>query len=357
MIKQSLLSLVLLVLTGCVSGRATTTPSDNGVHLVVAVQGQLSVKRDGWSGYAPALFGTSLRHGDLLRLEGSSQATVVCADLTLATVPSGLGSVPCKVAKPVLAYSGSLVNPTRGDTFTDFPIVISPRKTKLLNPQPILRWTPVVGVITYTVSVRGLNMNWSTDVISKTEFVYPDNAPALVAGATYKVTVAAGKRSSDEESMPGLGFTLLTSDEVQAAREAEAKISALDLTEASKRFLITSLYATQGLNAEAIEQLEELSSTLKEPAVTRSLGDLYLKIGLNRLAEEHYLRSLELSQEANDVEGQALAQNALGLIYEALGNKGEAVQRLQMAMQLYRKLGDSRTVKRIQERLAGLQRQ
>jgi uncharacterized protein YceK len=356
MIRRFLFFLVLLVLTGCASGVTTTTPGDNSMHVVVAVQGQLSVKREGWTEYASALFGTGLRYGDLLRLEGSSQATIACADLTLKPVPSGTGGAPCRVATPtILKYGESLVIITKGDTYGEFPMVISPRRTKLLNAFPTLRWTPVAGVTTYRVSVRGPDVNWSTDVSSKTEVVYPDDASALVAGGTYKVIVVAGNRSSEEESTPGLGFTLLKPDEAQAVREAETKIRVLDLGETPKRFLVASLYAAQGLNAEAIEQLEELSNTLKEPAVARSLGDLYLRIGLNRFAEERYLQALGLSQRLNDVEGQALAQNALGLVYEALGNKGEALQRLQKAMEWYRKLGDAKRIEEIREQLGKMQ--
>src|SRR5262249_42798805 len=155
----------------------------------------VSVKREGWSAYAPVLFGTALHYGDLLRLDGSAQATVVCTDLTLATVPSGVGGIPCPVGRepngPGLVYDGSLVNPTRSNPSGEFPLVVAPRKTNLLDPRPTLRWTPVAGVTTYTVSVRGPKVSWSTEVTSGTEVAYPGNAPALVAGATYKVTVVA----------------------------------------------------------------------------------------------------------------------------------------------------------------------
>lgn len=195
------------------------------------------------------------------------------------------------------------------------------------------------------------------EVSAKTDVVYPDNAPALSPGLTYKLSVTAGSRSSDEESVPGLGFSVLKIDEVQVVRDREAKIRALGLAEPPTRFLIAQLYASQDLSAEAIEQLEALSKPFKGPAVLRSLGDLYLKIGLNRLAEERYLSALELSQKANDLAGEAVVQNALGLIYrDVFGNKGEAMHRFQQATGLYQTLGDSKTVRQIQERLAVIQR-
>ena len=68
---------------------ATPAPSpgaggDTALNLVVDVQGNISIKRLGWSDYAPAFFGMSVGKDDLLRLDGTSQATIVCSDLTLA---------------------------------------------------------------------------------------------------------------------------------------------------------------------------------------------------------------------------------------------------------------------------------
>ena len=83
----------------------------------------------------------------------------------------------------------------------------------------------------------------------------------------------------------------------------------------------------------------------------------YIKVSLNRLAEQTYLQALDLSQKVNDIEGQAAAQSALGLVYESFGNKPEAVQRTEKAIEWYQKLGDSKTVKELQARLAALQKQ
>jgi hypothetical protein len=336
--------------------------SDSGLHLIVAVSGKLSLKRKDWNQYAPAMFGTAVKRGDLLRLENSSKATVVCADLTVHLVSNGPSGVPCDSnKKPVLIYRGERINTTRGYESSRFPLVISPRKTLLLNSRPTLRWTPVVDADTYEVRVRGRNVKWRTEVHSKTEIVYPDDAPALVAGSTYIVEVIANGRSSKKEGVPGLGFKRLKPDEAKAVGEAVQKIRALGLADAPTQLLIAKLYANWDantdwdLNAEAIELLKELSNTLKEPAVRRELGDLYLKIGLNRLAEERYLHALELSAKAGDIEGQALVYNALGLTYEAIGNKKVSAQQYQSAIELYdKKLGHKQKVEQIQARLAKL---
>src|SRR5262245_51645629 len=82
------------------------TRNDIGLNMVVALQGRLDIKRKGWSAFAPAGLGTTLQRGDLLRLEGSSQAKVVCADLTISDAPHDLSGVPCPATKPILIYLG-----------------------------------------------------------------------------------------------------------------------------------------------------------------------------------------------------------------------------------------------------------
>lgn len=349
-----------LALTACAADQPGATPASataGSVHFVVAIQGDMSVKRLGWSAYAPASFGMILRDGDLVRLDGPSQATVACSDLTVSTSRAGVSSVPCKVSKPVLVYGNSLIVPTRADApLLDIPIVLAPRKTKVLAERPIVRWAAVSGASTYSVTVRGPNLNWSGSVTGKTETVYPDNAPPLAAGQSYKVSVSAGARTSDQETTPGLGFTVLKADEAQAVRAGEERIRRLGLSDAATRLLLANLYASLGLNADAIDLMESLARSSHEPTILRSLGDLYLKVSLNRMAEERYVQALDLAQKANDTEGQAAANNALGLVYESMGNKADAIQRSLNAVEWYQKLGDNKTIKQIQDRLAALQR-
>ncbi len=355
-----LLLAALFMLNACGSSPAQPAVKSDGavaVHLIVAVQGNLSIKRLGWSDYAPALFGMALHNGDLLRVDSGARATIACADLTVAAPGGGVSSVPCKVNKPLLVYGGSQIIPTRAEPPIGIPMILSPRKTRLLNTHPVLRWAPVANATSYDVTVRGPNLSWSARVAGKNEIVYPGDASALAPGVSYKLSVTAGAQTSDAETEPGLGFTMLKPDEAQAVRDGEARIRKLALTDAATRLLIASLYASQGLNAEAIVLLENLTQSVREPAIVRLLGDLYLKVSLNRQAEDAFLQALDLSQKVSDIEGQAACQNALGLVYETFGNKTEAIQRSQKAVEWYQKLGDSKTAKEIQSRLAALQKQ
>jgi hypothetical protein len=365
MTKRFLAYFVFLALLRCASsGWAVTTKAqppvagadnDRSLHVIAAVQGQVDVKRKGRSKYEPVRIGTSLRRGDLLRVEASSRATVVCADLTKRDVTSGFSGVPCPASRQTtLKLPTGLIKPLRSYESLSFPIIVSPRRTKLLDPHPRLRWTPVAGATTYKVIVRGPNLEWMA-VSSKTEIVYPENAPDLKAGNDYRLIVEANGRSSREESIPGLGFTVLPGGEAKEVRREAQKIREMGLPDAPTRLLIAHLYASFDLNAEAIEELEKLPKTLSEPSPVRLLGDLYLAVGLNRRAEERYLYAVDLSEKANDEEGQASAHFALGRIYqEALGNKSAANMHLTAALQSYKKLGDQQKAEDIEERLEKL---
>jgi hypothetical protein len=255
------------------------------------------------------------------------------------------------------------VTAARSNTPTDIPIVISPRRTRLLNPRPTLRWTPIQGVDTYTVSIQADKLIWSSTVQGMTEVPYPADAPALVAGQVYKVVVAGGGRSSEDKLVPDLGFSIAPPDEVNELKAAEGRIKTLGVSDGAAQFLVAVLYATRkaevrdNFNAEAIERLESLSTSLVEPAVQRMLGDLYLKVGLLTKAEAHFTQANELSRKVNDIDGQATELQTLGTIYELLGNRDEAIKRLQDAIAWYQKMGDTNAVQQLEEQLNRLKSQ
>jgi tetratricopeptide (TPR) repeat protein len=313
--------------------------------MIIALDGQAAVKRNGWREYTPALFGMLVKAGDLVRVTGSGRVTLACADLQVMTVEGGPNGLPCapSAAPITFAYDQATVNITRGNT----PAlqVISPRKTHVLDPHPLLRWTAVPGAQSYHVTLQGVD--WSVDVGGQTELAYPVDAPPLQAGKTYKLVVTAGSLTSEDEATPGLGFSLLPAAEAEPVRASEKKIAALQLADAPTRLLIANLYAGHGLYAEAIQQMEGLAGG-QEPAVGRMLADLYLQTGLVRLAEQQYLDALALSEQAGDLEGQALAQRALGDIYsQTLSNPDEAAQRWQQSLDLYERLGDVKMVEQL----------
>jgi hypothetical protein len=363
-LARLLIIVFALGLPGCATAPPTLqTPNASQAYdpaqVLVVVQGAVNVKRAGRSEFVPGMFGMVLRRGDLLRLDTGAQAKVACADLTLADASSGTGSVPCKAETSIISdpSTGSRVTAARSNTPADIPIIISPRRTRLLNQRPLLRWTPIQGVDTYTVSVQAGSTLWSGTVKGVSQVQYPADAPALTPGQAYKVVVIGGGRSSEDKLVPDLGFSIATADETNEIKAAETRIKSLGLSDGATQFLTAVLYATRksevrdNFNAEAIERLESLSTSLREPAVQRMLGDLYLKVGLLTLAEERYTQANDLSKKVNDIDGQATELQTLGTIYELLGNKDEAIKRLQDAIAWYQKLGDANAVSQLQEQL------
>lgn len=327
-------------------------------NLIVQIDGQAKVKRQGWAVYAPVVFGTGLQAGDLVHLGESSRAQVVCSDLTLHDVPTGVGGVPCPASRVVLRRTdGSLINATRGwPSDGSFPVVLSPRKTKLISDRPTLRWSPVKGPTAYRVMVRGDGLYWWT-VTSATGVVYPETAPRLESGVNYKLIVEANDRSSSDESGLGLGFSVLSSKDKKIVFEEQKQIENLGLPAGPTQFLVAHLYADHGLYAEAIERLEMISQTFKAAAVKRLLGDLYMEVGLARQAEGDYLNALDLSRAENDDEGQMLIHKSMAYICEQiLGNKETASQHLNATLDLARKLGDDVTASQTEKQLADLKR-
>jgi len=183
--------------------------------------------------------------------------------------------------------------------------------------------------------------------------VYPTSAPPLKAGVNYLLQIQADNgRTSRDESAPGLSFKLLTPEETEPIRASEARLRALKLPSEAETFALVHLYVGQDLIAEAIELLEKLvKDGSQETAVYRTLGDLYHRIGLERLAEDRYLKAQQLAEKAGDVEGQAACLTGLGEVYISLGNRDLALHHWQRALQQYKIIGDAAKIAQVQQRI------
>jgi hypothetical protein len=326
------------------------SPRDD-LHLLVATQGAVLLRRAGWSMPVPVGPGAVLRRGDLISVPVGGRATVACADLSLQEPPpvGRYSGVPCAVPeKATLVYEGSLMATTRGGDDDDLPRAIAPRATKVLSPQPILRWSVPGGVGAVTVAVKGPGLTWSArPPAGSASMAYPADAPALRADAVYRVTVTAGRRSSDEAAEPGSGFTLLTGAAADEARAGVERISALGLGADAARLLDAHFLAARGLYAEAIEQL---SAAAQLPRVLLTLGALYQSVGLPQLAEARHVTAAKAAAAEGDLEAQAQAQLALGVIYlDALGQREDAARAFGDAATLFGKFGDSAAATRARE--------
>lgn len=198
------------------------------------------------------------------------------------------------------------------------PYLISPRSTLILDDRPTISWNEVPGATSYTVRiVTEEGEIWSQENVTGTEIVYPGDPP-LQPGTYYlAIVVADTGASSQEEDVPGRTFRLLGADRANSVREAIAVLDGQQLSRDEKALLQAYLYIGYYLRADAIETLESsVAAGSQNPEIYRLLGNLYETVALTPLAEERYLKAIEL--------------------YEALGNL-ERVQELQQRIEeLYR---------------------
>jgi len=336
-------------------------PTQPGRHIIVALTGTVKVKRKNWNKRVDILArkGMWLQMGDLLDIRSNATVRIVCADRKVKQLSTGLRGVPCPAAvRGPVDVDGLLHGPVRGgDSFgLEYPMLVSPRMGKLLNPRPKLRWTPVLGATRYTVLLE--KRDGSQIVIYKgprVEISYPAGAPALSPADRLVVSSESG-RSSDEEERAGLGFNLVTARERQALLKAQHEIRSLNLPAAQTQVLLAILYASKDFYTEAVDILEKLAQSSTEPAVLQLLGDLYLKMGLSRHAEKHYLRAVTLARNASDADAEAQARRGLALVYEAIGNAAEATDQWQKALDFYRGVEDDERIRQIESHLNALQR-
>jgi hypothetical protein len=322
-----------------------------GEHRIIDVQGQVGVKRDGWKSdtYVPAAQGLRLRPGDLLKVEGDSRVTVVCGDATRSILTQS-SPVPCK-------GEGQERKLGVARTATEqVPLILSPRATRLLLAPSVLRWSAVPGAKGYSLVLRdaaSLEVHWRSPSVGTTQLDYPPppKAPALVPGHAYLLEVTAdkpGRPSSDSTT-----FVLLAPELARPLQEREARLEELGLSQETTDFLVASLYARNGLQAEALERLERLPASARVAAVERLWCTLLLSSGLPRLAREHADRAHTLATESKDVAGRLEAEELLGLIHKTLGAHDEWPRWLRSALEGYRELGDSQKVAALQKQLEG----
>ncbi len=332
--------------------RDATNPTLGLIILIEPKEPKGALKVQQAKGVAPAnaAEGMPIRRGHMLNLDPTAKATVICGDGKRRELAPGRQGNPCTTpCTPEVCgirYDGSTIGATRGpDTDAGlFPVVIAPRKTMLLNLRPTIRWAPIAGAndsTTYKVTLygEGMRANWTKEAVSETRLAYPEKEPSLAPGQIYKVVVTSNGLSSEQDHSPDLGFTTLTADQARAVAGEEIKRKQLGLPETQTRFLVANLFAARELYCEAIEQLQDLYTTMKEPAVVRMLGDLYATIGLNREAEKKYLEALSLTS-AGDLEGIGAIHRNLAQVYEHLGSAEKAIVQLQEAKKAYRRLGN-----------------
>jgi hypothetical protein len=338
-----------LILSACDDKADKTTPPSRKVNLLVATEGEVQLKREGWKDYVPVAFGTMIKSTDLLKVEGS--APMLCADLSLKTV-SGRGAQPCPVEGGWLEYGGARFESGQRTMPSAIPYILHPRNTLVLDPRPHLRWNDT-GAISYTVSiVSGGKEVWSQSDVAGAAMRYPDDAPTLQSGVDYLLTVRENVvkgHASTEDKAKGLGFQLLSEAERSVIEERSDAILALAGLDESARHLALAVYYAgvdleeeRGLWGEAWLLLESVARMQDAPAVHLLMGDLSITMKLPDEAEAAYRAALRSAEAVGDLESQAAANVGL---WRVKGDKGC----FDRALELYRRLGDEDAAEALRE--------
>lgn len=180
-----------------------------------------------------------------------------------------------------------------GEENKDFPEIITPRFTLLLNPQPTLRWYKVEGITSYTVQIQGSgaageNIEWQK-LVSTNNVVY--DGPSLQPGETYLFSVNA----HNGQPIAKTTFKMLSEEKAKTVQAEIKQIEQKQLEEEAKILALVDIHLSYELIAEAIDTLEQLvANNSKNPVVYRQLADLYKQIRLVDLANAREQKAKEL---------------------------------------------------------------
>jgi hypothetical protein len=362
-IKKILMLLIAIALISCAP--LTQTPSINSntnMHLLFVIEGEASIKRITWNNFYKVSSGAFLGNDDILFSSPDAHIIVLCNDLSIWLVPSGIpsgvnngchGSKEAVITRP----SGNIGN-TRGSVDQSIPYTINPRASKILYANPTLRWNPVSGANSYKVQIEhDGKVVWETETQTN-QLDYP-GVPALKPDISYTLVIYSDiGKSSKDETMSGplnqatvdLSFQLADVHELKEMNELEEKISSLDLSIPNKEYATSILYSGRGFYSEAMLLLE--NAVIIDPNNLHALlqlGNYQLSIGLHFLAKNNFETVVNSANLINDIELQSMALEALANVYLNIGGRGEAIQKLQDAEFGFNSLGDTSHAQELRE--------
>ena len=352
---------LLLVTFSLLGWLAFSTAASARLARIYSIEeGQVKLKREGWSQYHPAFPGTLLYADDLLDVEPGAEVVLICPDREqtdavragISNVSSACPDAPRRV-RPVFGVSDTW---SAGDP--SIPYVITPWSDQVLTATPELRWNSVPAAERYTVTLRQRSgSRWSevwSVVTDQTTLCYPADQPQLEPGEEYAVQITTGSGSTSAvEWTPPVVFSLMGSDERVAAEAAIDAVNGMEVSRELKTLiLVEEVYPNHRLFAQGIRDLLDLIAAGTETVrVYRLLGDYFIRSGLELPTETHYLKALELAEAAEHLEEQVKAQWGLGTLYNRVGKTEQAREYLTAAQEGATALGDEDLLARINAEL------
>jgi hypothetical protein len=324
-----------------------------GINLLSEVKGDVKIQRKGTKPQK-IIAGKLVQITDVLILGRKSSVKVTCENGTLWNLKTD-GSF--KVAEGCGSKGRAILKQSKTDRIKtrslnkSVPYIISPQNTVITEAKPLLKWNPVAGSKTYTVSVTGPNLRWEIST-EKSQFLY--GGPELQSGSRYRVTVTTENGASSVTDRV-TGFSRLDSDSVRQITEDAKILKRLDLSEEAQVLALAHLENGNELYAEAIDRLEQwLKKGNKSAAGYKLLGDLYWQIGLPGLAREQCIAALPLMRRDENLSEEAEILNILGQIDRDSDRLKAAIGWLEESQKHYRELGSEEKVQQLEKELTNL---
>jgi|GEM_PF-1254787 len=343
----------------------STAPAETGgppvlPNLLVEAEGDVWLRRVGWTEFLPAGFGIAVQPGDLLRIPEGTVVSVFCGNETLwdagpKTLPDdGLEhTAPCQTGRPPRPWSD--VAALRGEQGGQIPYVLRPRNTALISNQPQLQWHPLPGVNSYTVTLISDDGKERLPVeVGDEQVEWPADWPPLEARATYVLVVEGGGALSDEgnEQHAGLGFWLLSDADAEVVSELESRLRAQPITPTGTALLVAELYLSHQLRAEATELLEGLATSSGVAPVWLALGQTYLEAGLPSETISALDEAVAVAQATGQQDVEAAARVGLALVARLQDDAATADAHLRAARLLYEQVGDQDGLEQVDQLLS-----
>ncbi|NNE68862.1 MAG: hypothetical protein HKN29_00710 [Rhodothermales bacterium] len=297
---------------------ALPAAAQNHRALITDVSGTVTIARSNGT-QANASWGMQLFDGDQVVTGADSKAALLYSDGSLvslaandrADVGESSSSAPtvdptmlADVSDLTLQRTGvgelAALGGLRAGASAAVIDLTSPRQTRIRDGVPTFTWSAEAGFELFTVTVLSdAGEIWSGSTEANL-LAYPSNAPTLEPGVTYFWRVE-GEEMLDVTRSELVQFEVMAADDVESLKNAESSIrealSSPD-SETSRDFLLGSLYARHGMNAEALDVFSRIAEGQGESAMLLEiLGKLYYETGRKDLAVESLQRALELSRQ------------------------------------------------------------
>ncbi len=291
------------------------------IAFLVAMKGKVDVAAAKGGAAQRAALGRALERGDRVSTGPASSATLFFSDgnvfelgeksaITLAgKIGAKAGAAQAQLPAEVFTKVSKFItggsrqtgiiksSPMRG-TSDEPPMLVSPRRTEVMDGTPAFAWREVAGATRYKVTISGENGEVWSRTVTTTTLDYPADAEALAADTDYLWEVQA---LSDRGPLrkEDTAFHVLASEETKTVSEELGKIleAAGGTGTEGGRYLAGSYLFGRGLLRDAADHFEALCRLAPDsPGPHEALGNVYRAMGLTDLAYAEVEKALNLTR-------------------------------------------------------------